>query len=163
MTTPATRVDNAALRQKVADASASLDAVYVLLADLMVVLNADDRQSMPRTRAQFPEAARTLADVLARRPDITALTAYDAAAVVEDLDNVEVIAPLIPRLEALLQMAQDSRLQWLAEAQEPTLAAYTVAKTLAKRDGSLASLIAPLAQVLSRSRVPVATSEESEP
>lgn len=114
---------------------------------------------MPRTRSLFPPAARTLADLLVRRPDIAAVTDYDAAAVVEDLDNVEAIDPLIPRLEALLQLLLDSRLQWLAEAQEPTLAAYAVARTLSKRDGTLSEIIAPLGEVLSNSRVAKPKSE----
>jgi hypothetical protein len=87
-----------------------------------------------------------------KRPDIASLTGYSADAVLEDLNNVELIDPLLPRLEALAQRVSDSRLQWLAEAQEPTLAAYAVAKTLAKRDGSLAAIIEPLKKVLSNSR-----------
>jgi hypothetical protein len=49
---------------------------------------------------------------------------------------------------------EDSRLRWLAEAQDPTLQAYAVVNVLALRDGSLVEYVAPLAKVLSNGSAP---------
>ena len=154
MRAPDTRVDTALLRADVTAATAALVAIEAGPGARLVSLADADRKTMPRVRTGFPAAARSLAALLASRPEIAAVVGYDADQVVEDLDNVEAIDALIPRVEQLLQALHDSKLQWLAEAQEPTLAAYAVATTQARRDGSLAALVAPLADVLSNTRRP---------
>jgi hypothetical protein len=154
MNAPNTRVATLTLRELVTDAAAHLDALESALSVLLPALTPEDRKAMPRTRSNFTAKARVLADLMKRRPDIAEIAHYSADTVLEDLDNVELIEPLLPRLESLAQRVSDSRLQWLAEAQEPTLAAYGVAKTLARRDGSLAALIEPLKKVLSNTRKP---------
>jgi hypothetical protein len=152
MNAPNTRVDTHALKALVADLERHLDELEARAGTLLVALTADERKAMPRVREGFAPAARTLSNVLRSRPEIAALTEYDAASVVEDLDNAELLAPLMPRLELLAQRVADSHLQWMAEAQEPTLAAYSVARVRAKRDGTLAALIEPMAKVMSNSK-----------
>jgi hypothetical protein len=70
----------------------------------------------------------------------------------EDLDNVAEIAPLDAKLGRLAQLVADSRLTWLAEAYEPSLAVYGVAKVRAKKDGSLSDLLEPMAEVFATRR-----------
>ena len=152
MSVPNTRVDTALVADLAARAAKHLDELESYVSQVLVILEPDERKRMPRTRSTFVEAALQFSDVLKKRPDIMAITSYDADAVVEDLRNVLLIAPLLPRLNALAQRVADSELQWLAEAQEPTLAAYSVARTLAERDGSLGKLIEPLRKVLSNGR-----------
>jgi hypothetical protein len=143
-----TRIDSAQLNAVVTSLAAELDRLEADFEALLPTLTAADRKTVPRTRTGFPEAARTFAQVMSTRPDIEAVAEFDRVAVLEDLDNVAIIDPLVPRVEKLAQRLQDSRLKWLAEAQEPTLAAYGVAKARALRDGTLQALIEPLQQVL---------------
>ena len=142
------RVPTAVLRPIVEGAIRDLDRIDQTLSALLVVLTASDRKTIPRTRTGFPAAARVLANLLQTRPEIGAAADYQGDAVLEDLDNVELVEPLLPRLQALIQRIEDSRLLWLAEAQEPTLAAYGVARVRAERDGTLAPMIEPLKKLL---------------
>lgn len=158
------RVPTAVLRPIVEGATRDLDRIEQTLSALLVVLTAGDRKTIPRTRTGFPAAARVLANLLQTRPEIGAAAGYQGDAVIEDLDNVELVEPLLPRLHALIQRIEDSRLLWLAEAQEPTLAAYGVAKVRAERDGTLAPMIGPLKKVLANGPLSRAETEaESEP
>jgi hypothetical protein len=72
--------------------------------------------------------------------------------VVEDLDNVEALAPLAVPLARLRRLVDDSRLTWLAEAYVTSLAFYGVAKVRAKKDGNLHETIGPLANVFASPR-----------
>lgn len=159
------RVPTPVLRQLVELTTRDLDRIEQALSVLLVALTANDRRSVPRTRTGFPAAARVLANVLSTRPDITGLVGYRSEDVIQDLDNVALIAPLLPRLNAMTQRIEDARLLWLAEAQEPTFAAYGVAKVRAERDGSIAAMIEPLKRVLAvgpSKRQAVRESDESE-
>ena len=162
MSVPNTRVPTHLVAELAARTAKHLDDLEGSMSELLVVLEPDERRRMPRVRNSFLEAALQFSDVLKKRPDIVAITKYDAEAVVEDLQNVLLIAPLLPRLEALAQRVSDSELQWLAEAQEPTYAAYSVARTLSERDGSLGKLIEPMRKVLSNRRSPEEEVEEGE-
>jgi hypothetical protein len=93
-----------------------------------------------------------LATETAAHPAIVGATEYEAEAVVEDLNNVEVLDRLAAPLARIQQMVDDARLQWLAEAYVPSLELYGVAKVGAKKNGALALAIAPLAEVFSTPR-----------
>lgn len=157
-----TRVNTTTLAPLAKAVAAELDRIDATLSTELVVLTADDRRSVPRTRAGFPAAARTFADVVATHPAIGLLTGFDAASVTEDLDNVALIDPLIPRLKALVRRLEDSRLRWLAEAQEPVLAAYVVAKVRAERDGALAAMIEPLQKVFANGPATAPADDEAD-
>jgi hypothetical protein len=149
MPAPSTRVATATLTPLVRGVEAELDTVEATLSTLLVVLTAYERKHMPRTRTGFAAAARVFVNLLLKRPEIAAVCRAVPEGIVEDLDNVELIEAVLPRLKTLVQMLEDSRLQWLAEAQDPTLQAYGVAQVLAERDGSLAEFLEPLAKVMS--------------
>lgn len=157
-----TRVSTAVLAPLVDAITRDLDRVDQTLATQLIVLTSADRKTVPRTRSGFPAAARTFANVLDTRPEIAAVTGYDRREVVEDLDNVALIAPLLPRLKGLLKRLEDSHLLWLAEAQEPTLAAYAVGRVRAERDGTLSALIEPLQKVLANAPAPDEVEEEDD-
>jgi hypothetical protein len=161
MPAPDTRVSTPLLTTIVAAVFPTVQTLDDDLANVLVVLTDDERKAMPRVRTGLPAAARTLAEVLITRPEICAASGYDPAKVIEDLDNVAVIAKLVPLLKTLLQRLEDSQLQWLAEAQEPTLAAYAVAKVRAERDGSLKELIRPVQEVLANGPRPKDAAEKA--
>ncbi len=73
--------------KKMREAAAALETVLPLLPEL-------ERTTIPRVRADFPDAARQLAATSKDHPEIVAATEYDAEAVVEDLDNVDALKPL---------------------------------------------------------------------
>jgi hypothetical protein len=147
-----TRVDNKKLKQSVDSVVEQLEATATALAKHLPVLTEADRKGLPRPRADFPKAARSLATETAAHPAIVGATEYEAEAVVEDLNNVEVLDRLAAPLARIQQMVDDARLQWLAEAYVPSLELYGVAKVGAKKNGALALAIAPLAEVFSTPR-----------
>jgi hypothetical protein len=146
-----TRVDNKKLKQSVDSVVEQLEATATALAKHLPVLTEADRKGLPRPRADFPKAARSLATETAAHPAIVGATEYEAEAV-EDLNNVEVLDRLAAPLARIQQMVDDARLQWLAEAYVPSLELYGVAKVGAKKNGALALAIAPLAEVFSTPR-----------
>jgi hypothetical protein len=147
-----TRRNHKTLKQAVDKATAKLDEVNAVLEPLLPLLTDAQRASVPRVRADFPDAARSLAHASADHGDIVAATEYEAEAVLEDLDNVRVLDELAARLAIAQQRIDDARLLWNAEAFVPTMELYGVAKVRAKKDGKLAKAIEPLADVLSTPR-----------
>ena len=147
-----TRVDNKKLRKAMDKAVGHLNEALTVLEPLLVLLPDAERAAVPRPRTDFPKAARKLAQASADHPDVVAATEFDAAAVVEDLDNVEAMDALASRVERLSRMIDDSRLVWLAEAFVPSLQLYGVAKVRAKTDPKLAQAIEPLAAVFASPR-----------
>lgn len=148
-----TRVDPKKLRHAVTTAVAKLNEAHDALAPVLALLTAKQREKVPRVRDGIPAAARSLAAASARHPELLALCdEYDAEAIIEDLDNVEAVALLDAAIARIQQMADDSRLLWLAEAYIPTLELYGVAKVRAKKDPALEADIAPLAEVLATPR-----------
>lgn len=131
--------------KKMREAAAALETVLPLLPEL-------ERTTIPRVRADFPDAARQLAATSKDHPEIVAATEYDAEAVVEDLDNVDALKPLDAPLSKINQMVADARLQWLAEAYVPSLELYGVAKVRARKDGKLGQTIRPMADVFTTTR-----------
>jgi len=89
-----TRVDNKKLTQSVQTAVEKLEEVSALLAKYLPVLTDEVRKGVPRPRADFPKAARTLAGETYAHPEIVGATEYEAEAVVEDLNNVDALEPL---------------------------------------------------------------------
>jgi len=146
-----TRVDTEALRSKIEQVSIQIESIMDDLTEL-VVIGADDRSTLFRPPAAFSGAARELAKLMNAHPDIAETTGYDAEAVEEDLDNVDILAPLEGSLTELMQRIQDSRLLWLAEAFVQSAAAYKVARALSQSRPELRRLIQTLAPVFGRTR-----------
>jgi hypothetical protein len=151
-----TRIDTKKLKAAVAAAEKKLDEVDAHL-DALPQLTDEQRAELLRPRADFPKAGRKLAAKSGEHGDLVAATEYDAEAVLEDLDNVDVIEELGPRLARLARRVDDARLLWLAEAYVPTLEFYGVARVRAKKDAVLAQTIAPLAAVMATPRAKAAT------
>jgi hypothetical protein len=147
-----TRIDTKKLRLAVASATKKLEEAAAALDPFLTLLPDAERASVPRVRSDFAQAARTLAAESAAYPEAVGATDYDAAAVLEDLDNVDALAALDAPISRVAQMLQDSRLVWLAEAYVPSLELYGVAKVGAKKNGRLAQAIAPLAEVFATQR-----------
>jgi len=131
--------------KKLEEAAAAIDEVLPLLPEAV-------RATVPRVRADFPDAARSLAATSKDHPEIVAVTDYDAEAVVEDLDNVDALKPLDAPIASINQRVADARLLWLAEAYVPSLEFYGVAKVRAKKDGKLGQTIKPMADVFATTR-----------
>ena len=147
-----TRIDSAKLKTAVAKAEKKVDEALAELASLLVVMTDADRASVPRTLDGFGPAARQFAQAMKRHPDIAAAVNYDREAVIEDLDNADTLTALAARVGELQRRLADSKLEWLAEAWSPSLAAYAVAQAAARSDGALRDLIAPLAAVFATRR-----------
>lgn len=147
-----TRVDSKKLRLAVAEATKLLDKAASVLEPFAVALTDKERQTMAKPRAGFETAARKLAGAMKARPEIASITEFDCEAVTEDLDNVTEILQLEPKIRRLEQLVGDSRLTWLAEAYEPSLAAYGVAQVRAKKDGTLDDVLQPMADIFATKR-----------
>ena len=147
-----TRIDTAKLADAVRQAQIKIDEAAALLAPYLVIINAEERASTPRARETFPAAGRSLARAVADYPGIASASGFDGAAMNEDLDNAEVLAPLIEKVTELSQRIDDSKLVWLAEAWVPSLAAYGVAKAAARNNAGLRAVVAPLARIFATNR-----------
>jgi hypothetical protein len=141
-----TRVDTKNLKDAVHVAAGHLDQAAAALKPYLVVISDAERASTPRTRDGFPDAGRTLARAAANHPEMV------AAAVVEDLDNVAVLAPVAEKVARLGQLLADTKLTWLAEAWVPALALYALAKVRSKADGALRTVVDPLAAIFANRR-----------
>lgn len=122
------------------------------LKPFLTVMTDAERGTLAHPLSAFPPAGRTLARAAADHPEVAAVSEFDAEAVVEDLDNVEALAPVIEKLNQLQRLVADTRLLWLSEAWVPSLALYAVAKVKAKTNGALRSIVDPLAAVFSTPR-----------
>ena len=147
-----TRIDTKKLTAAVAKAAAKIEEAEALLGPYLVTLTDKERASTLRPRDGFPDAGRAFARAISAHPEVGQAVAYDGAAVVEDLDNVQALAPLQETLARFVQRASDSKLAWLAEAYGPSLAAYAVAKVRAQKDGALRAAIEPLEAMLATGR-----------
>ncbi len=142
-----TRIDTQKLKDDLAKAEALVDEMDKLLTPYAVSLTDPQRLAMPKAREGFDKAGRSLARAMASHPDIGALTEFNPAAVVEDLDNAQALAPLAERLGAIAQRLADTKTTWTAEAWVPSLNVYAVAKVKAKSDGRMKALLEPLQEI----------------
>ena len=147
-----TRIDTAKLKQAVQEALTHLAQAQVVLSPYLVLLTEQERRDTLRTRESFPKKARDFAREMADHQDLAATAGYDAAAVLEDLDNVDALAPLSSALGKLGQSVDDSKLAWLAEADEPTRAAYQIAKVGARTNAKIAPVVDALASLYATRR-----------
>ncbi|MFO0589034.1 MAG: hypothetical protein U0441_15900 [Polyangiaceae bacterium] len=134
------------------NANKKLEEALQALAAVLPLLPAAERASIPRVRTDFPGGARKLSQTTKDHPELVSFTGYDGEAVVEDLDNVDALAPLELPLNEIVQRVADAKLLWLGEAYVPSLALYNVAKVRAAKDGKLAQSIKPLAEVFATTR-----------
>jgi hypothetical protein len=153
---PSVRVDSQQFQAAMTQASQKIDEALVLLTPYLVVLTEADRVSIPRVRNGFPEAGRSLCDASVEHPKLCTATDFDAAVVRESLANVDTLAMITGKVAELSQRIADSRLAWLGDSYVASLAAYGVAKVLARANGAIRTVIAPLARIfaVSRSRKP---------
>ncbi len=142
-----TRLDTNKLKVAIDKADKKLDEVFAILEPVLAVLTDEDRASLLRPREGFPAGGRRLARESRNHPDLVKAVDFDADAVVEDLDNVDVLARIEGRAEKLHRLVADSRLRWLHEAYQPSLLLYGMAKIGAKMDGSLRALVDSLAHL----------------
>jgi hypothetical protein len=147
-----TRLDSTELKTAVDKAMQHINEAFKILAPYLVILTEEERRSMARAREGFQQAGNDLAYAMGQYPKVAAVTGYEAEAVQEDLRNVAAISPIFGVVEEFSQRLSDSRLTWLAEAWVPSLAAYAVAKVVARQDGALRQLITPLARIFSTNR-----------
>ncbi len=155
-----TRVDTAKLRLAVDKARKKIEEANNLLAPHLVVLHEQERARIPRARDGFDDAARSLTRGLEGHPNVIAATDFDGEAVIEDLDNVKILAPLLEQVVELNRRLTDSQLVWRGEAWTPALLAYGVAKVLAKSNAALRSVVEPLAAIFATHRGRAAKVEE---
>ena len=142
-----TRVNTAELKAAVEKAGKKMQEALDLMEPYFVALTVADRAAMARTRDAFPDGARKLVRAAAKRKALADSVNFDGEAVTEDLDNAALLAPLEEKVSLVQQRVADSRLTWLAEAQQPSLVLYGVAQVAARKDGELQELVDSLADV----------------
>lgn len=147
-----TRLDTAKLKLAVDKATKKIEEANDLLAPYLVILHEQERAKIPRARDGFDEAARSLSRGIEGHAGVIAATDFDAEAVIEDLDNVKLLAPVLEKTLELTRRITDSQLVWRAEAWTPALLAYGVAKVLSKTNAALRSVVDPLAAIFATHR-----------
>jgi hypothetical protein len=147
-----TRINTTELKTAVGIAVEHINQAHAVLKPFAVTLTDDERATTPRVRDGFTAAGRSLARAVTGHTDICTCVGYDAAAVNEDLDNVEALAPLAEKVAELNRGIADSRLTWTAEAYVSSLAVYAVAKVRARTDGAMKAVVEPLSEVLATHR-----------
>jgi hypothetical protein len=151
-----TRIDTAKLRLAAEQATKKIEEANELLAPYLVLLSDQERAKIPRTRDGFDDATRSLTRGIEGHANVVAATDFDSEAVLEDLENVKVLTPVLEKIVELNQRIADSQLVWRAEAWTPALLAYGVAKVLSKTNAALRSVVDPLAAIFAtyRARAP---------
>lgn len=155
------RIDTAKLRLAAEKATKKIEEANDLLAPYLVVLSDQERAKIPRTRDGFDDATRSLTRGIEGHANVIAATDFDSAAVLEDLDNVKVLTPVLEKIVELNQRIADSQLVWRAEAWTPALLAYGVAKMLSKTNAALRSVVDPVAAIFATYRTRAAKPEET--
>ena len=156
-----TRIDTAKLKLAAEQAAKKIEEANELLAPYLVVLSDQERAKIPRTRDGFDEATRSLSRGIEGHANVIAATDFDGEAVIEDLDNVKLLTPVLEKAVELNQRIADSQLVWRAKAWTPALMAYGVAKVLAKTNASLRSVVDPLAAIFASYRARAAKPQEA--
>ncbi len=154
-----TRLDTAKLTLASEKAAKKIDEARDLLAPYLVILHEAERAKIPRTRDGFDAAARALTRGIEGHASVIAATDFDTEAVIEDLDNVKAIQPVMEKLAELNQRLTDSQLVWRAEAWTPSMLAYGVAKVLSKTNAALRSVVDPIAAIFATHRARAAKVE----
>ncbi|MEO5731975.1 MAG: hypothetical protein ABI134_10540 [Byssovorax sp.] len=155
-----TRIDTAKLKLATEQAAKKIEEANALLAPYLVVLSDQERAKIPRTRDGFDDATRSLARGIEGHANVIAATDFDGAAVLEDLDNVKSLTPVLEKIVELNQRIADSQLVWRAEAWTPALLAYGVAKVLSRTNAALRSVVDPLAAVFATHRARASKPQE---
>ena len=144
-----TRIDTKTLTTATSEALQHIEQALTALSAYTPILTPEERRAMLRPGEGFPAAAKALCRASREHALLSAAVSFEPEAVQEDLDNLEVLAPLLERLAELSQRVSDSRLVWLSEAYVPCLALYSAAKSQARQNGALRTMIAPIAQIFS--------------
>lgn len=147
-----TRIDTQQLAKAVRQADVKLDEVIEILSKYLVLLTPEERQTAPKPPETFPPAGRSLARAVIAHPQIAAGTGHDPKAVLEDLDNIEILGPIEEKAARVAQLVADSRLQWMSEAYSPSLRYYGVAKVIAKNDAKVQEVVDALSDVFAARR-----------
>jgi hypothetical protein len=156
-----TRIDTAKLKLAAEQVSTKIEEVNELLAPFLVILSDQERAKIPRTRDGFDDATRSLSRGIAGHANVIAATDFDSEAVLEDLDNVKILTPVLEKIVELNQRITDSQLVWRAEAWTPALMAYGVAKVLSKTNAALRSVVDPLSAIFATYRGRAAKAQDT--
>jgi hypothetical protein len=149
-----TRVDTAKLRKALEAANHRLEEALAEVATLLVQLNEAERSGCVRPPVRFVDAGRDMVRVAELAPGLAQTADFHPAAVTEDLDNVALLAPLSQNVDRLKSLLDDSRLAWLAEAYQPSLVLYRLAKEGLRTNPRLEPIVLPLADVFASRRRP---------
>jgi hypothetical protein len=142
-----TRVDSTKLKAAVEQSHAKFREGIEILRPYLVDLTDGEASSLPRPRVEFAKAALVLARAMGEFPDLAKATGFDGEAVREDVENATAFAPLQEEMERLARQIGQTRMVWMAEAFEPSMAVYALAKVRAKAEAKFKSLVDPLAQI----------------
>jgi hypothetical protein len=155
-----TRVDSVQLKEAVNQASSHILEAMMILGPFLANLTDSQRHSLPKARAGFSGAANSLTRAVAKYPQIGTVSGFDPEAVEEDVRNSDMLTVLSESCAELSQRVADTRLLWTAEALVPSLAAYAVAKVMAKTNGQVREVVDPLADVFAIARKRANKAEE---
>ena len=140
-------VDSAILAAALAKSAKCMDDIEAALTPMLVVMSDEQREERLRPPLRYDAAAIKLIDAAVARPNLCAAAEFDPSTVRDDLANAAAVLALTARAQELVQRLTDSRLQWRADAYEPSLTLYQMAKIRAEKDGQLRLILQPMEEV----------------
>ncbi len=156
------RIDSTALSAAVDQATVKLSEIEVLLSPFLELIDEQTRASQLRPRDGFQEAIQTSIRALEDFPTVAQVAGFEQEAVLEDVNNVEALKPLVERMNELAQRLSDSRLVWLSQAFAPSLVLYQVARGLLRTTPGLRAVVDPLSALFPGKKGSPTSSSESE-
>ena len=142
---------SAELKATVESALSGISAIKAELGDT-VSLTKEDRKALGRFRKGEPEALEGVLDVAVANPaPFTVLAAsdsgqdastFEADRLRDRLRAASLLGALADELEGIARDVRDTQLQLGADVRGPVLAAYEIAKLLARHDPTAKSLLA---------------------
>lgn len=145
-----TRIDSETLRADVRVAAEHIRAAIAALKPHLVRLTAEERAALLKPVTGFAEKVPALLRAAETHPELAAAVDFDAEAVQEDLDNVEILNAIAEPLRDLAQDVADTILRSRDEAYTECLTLHAVARTAARRDPALQGVVDALASLFSR-------------
>ena len=94
-------------------------------------LSKEDREAAAKPPNGFPKAARKIVQASSEFADVVTAARFDKEAVVEDIDNLDLLYPLQREVDLLKTVTDDAVLLSGDEAYREVLGLYNVAKAIA--------------------------------
>lgn len=143
-----TRVDNSKL--KAVDLEKKLTDLISQLKPYLMVLTDEERKNIYKPKEGLPQAALIFNGLMGEYADVAKAASYQTEAMVEDLNNLNLINNAESKLKHLLQMVLDTKLKWMQELHSQMAPAYKLSKALSESNGALANKLKDVEEFFGR-------------